>query len=263
MPATLLDRWNSRAYHLYCICLALGTDYRLMPLLVVGYCCVFFWHAFEASRVGCGERVNGSVSGLAMCGTNIVVSVSDLNLLKTGMTEIMTNRENIVKAEHASFRAELGTWLSIFGLLSILATIVVPVATYKFQSMAGEEERRKQALAVANVRRESSGLQKKIDSVKYDSLFIQAGVCLAIISNNGANAGLFRRGVGFLSDIIRADEFIDIDKAMSAINLLSSYYCHYGSLSSATKSEYVNAMKSFKWRFAMTDVEQIFEKCSE
>lgn len=236
--------------------------YRLMPLLVVGYCCVFFWHAFEASRVDCGERANGSVSGLARYGTNIVVSVSDWNLLKTGMSEIMTNRENIVREEHVSFRAELGTWLSIFGLLSILATIMVPVAAYKFQSMAGEDVRRKQASAVMNIRRDTEHLQNQIQDFKCDVLFMQASLCLTTV-NNGPNAGLFRRGVGFLSDVLRCGESVQVDKGMSTINLLSRFYGHYGSLNTAARQEYIDAMKSFKWRFTMGDLERIFARCSE
>lgn len=54
----------------------------------------------------------------------------------------ISNRERIVKQEHDQFKAELGTWLSIFGLLSILGTIMASVLTFACQhlSLKGEKD---------------------------------------------------------------------------------------------------------------------------
>ena len=221
--------------------------YRIAPLLILGFCCTFFWHAFESTRVH-------------VCDNQVFVE--DIRNAHGNLPQLLLDKERIVRKEHEAFRAELGTWLAVFGLLSILATIMVPVATHKFQAMAAEDERRKNARLVANIRSEVEGLQCRIEGIKYDMLFRQAGLCLETV-NMGPSAGLFRRGVGFLSTILHSSRLTDVDKGMSTLNLLSRFYGHYGSLKPAEKREYVDAMRSFKWRFTMADVERILAKGTE
>lgn len=109
---------------------------------VVAFCCWFFYHAFDTTirarsfdiptvNVFVGTNVNAKVVETVLCGERYQ------NQLRLALE----SREAIVKMEHDYFRAELGTWLSIFGLLSILATISVTAFSYVCQQASLKSEK--------------------------------------------------------------------------------------------------------------------------
>ena len=120
----------------------IGTLIVVIPVLVVAFCCWFFYYAFEKTHSG--EKVDVPTVNVFM-GTN--VNAKSLEAVFCGeryqsqLKLALESREAIVRAEHDNFRAELSTWLSIFGLLSILATISVAAFSYACQQLSLRTER--------------------------------------------------------------------------------------------------------------------------
>ena len=109
---------------------------------VVVFCCWFFYYAFDTTirarsfdvptvKVLVGTNVNAKVIETVLCGERY----------QNQLRSALESREAIVKMEHDNFRAELGTWLSIFGLLSILATISVTAFSYVCQQASLKSEK--------------------------------------------------------------------------------------------------------------------------
>lgn len=128
---------------------------------VVAFCCWFFYHAFDTTiqarsfdvptvNVFVGTNVNAKVVETVLCGERY----------QNQLRSALESREAIVKMEHDNFRAELGTWLSIFGLLSILATISVTAFSYVCQqaSLKSEKEEIKKTLE-----KEKEEIKKKLE----------------------------------------------------------------------------------------------------
>lgn len=121
----------------------------ILPIGIIGYCCWFFWYAFDRTMAQVDHEVP-VVQFLVPndASTNhVLYSVS-----KCIMTEItekaLTDRKQIAESEHTKFRAELATWLSIFGLLTMLVALIAPVCGLVFQ------------------RQELDKVQKSIDDIR-------------------------------------------------------------------------------------------------
>ena len=106
-------------------------------------CMAFFVIAFSMTRSNekyLVPTVNVTLASDANV-TNITNNVFFSERYQEKLKTILHDRETIVKMEHEQFRAELGTWLSIFGLLSILATIMVVSLAYTCQQTSLKYER--------------------------------------------------------------------------------------------------------------------------
>lgn len=140
---------------------------------VVVFCCWFFDHAFGTTiqarsfdvptvNVFAGTNVNAKVVETVLCGERY----------QNQLRSVLESREAIVKMEHDNFRAELGTWLSIFGLLSILATISVTAFSYVCQqaSLKSEKEEIKKTLETEKeeIKKKFTELEKRLSKLKVD-----------------------------------------------------------------------------------------------
>lgn len=142
----------------------ISTSYKLAPLIVVLFCVWFFVHVFENSQhqkpTSC-DVFHIEASSLSNLSQN---ERNDLNVAIVSLTKAVNEKiDKVSSIEHDRFRAELSTWLSIFGLLSIIATIVVPVATYKAQYGALEEKLRALDELYDKQKTQSDEIQSQID----------------------------------------------------------------------------------------------------
>lgn len=120
----------------------IGILNAVIPMLVVAFCCWFFYYAFERT---CSREKSDIPTVNVFLGTNVTAKTVETVLCgekyQSQLKVALESREAIVRAEHDNFRAELGTWLSIFGLLSILATISVAAFSYVCQQASLRSER--------------------------------------------------------------------------------------------------------------------------
>ncbi len=104
------------------------------PIGVIVFCCWFFRHVFDRTMAQCeNESSVVRFSFEENFSTNVAFHTISKDRLKEIISEALTDRAEIAEKEHDKFRAELATWLSVFGLLSIIATLVVPVCAYLLQ----------------------------------------------------------------------------------------------------------------------------------
>lgn len=134
-----------------------------LPVVAIAFCMMFFVVAFWITRPNRGylvPAVSVTVASESMADSvtnNVMYSSEYQQKLKT----ILEDRESIVKAEHEQFRAELGTWLSVFGLLAILATIMVSAFSYACQQASLKDEK-------DDVKRQFKELDERFEKLKSD-----------------------------------------------------------------------------------------------
>lgn len=134
-----------------------------IPISVLFFCCWFFRYAFDKTvERGCLETPSVIVNVSSNIQSNSVVSALYSADFQSKLKNILICRESIVAAEHDRFRAEMSSWLSIFGLLSILATIVFAAASYLMQQMSLKDEKRSIDLQFGRLRREIAQHKKDI-----------------------------------------------------------------------------------------------------
>lgn len=144
-----------------------------VAIVVVLYCCWFFRYAFDKTHMSetfgvptvnvcVGTNVNEKMLETVLCGERY----------QNQLRSALESREAIVRMEHSNFRAELGTWLSIFGLLSILATISVTAFSYVCQqaSLKSEKEEIKRTLEKEKeeIKKKFIELEKHLSKLKVD-----------------------------------------------------------------------------------------------
>lgn len=114
-----------------------------LPLAGIFFCGVFFWYVFTETRPKDNVMVP-TVNVTVASGVDATAVTNNVFFSKSyqeKLEKILRERESIVAAEHERFRGDLGTWLSIFGLLAILATIMVAALSYTCQQVSLKEER--------------------------------------------------------------------------------------------------------------------------
>lgn len=139
--------------------------YRIAPLLVVMFCCWFFVYAFKVTNqysvaIDDHLRLPTCTQDSPITNFNCLI-ISKIDSLERKVQEKVVRVSSV---EHDRFRAELGTWLSIFGLLSIIAMIVVPVATYKAHYKDLEEKIQKLSSKYNKQKSKSEEIQNQIDN---------------------------------------------------------------------------------------------------
>lgn len=125
----------------------LSNVFGVMAFGVVVFCCWFFLHAFDKTMAEnhCSD-LNLSVNVSSNC-CHACISSNTVDFCLYGsegvekLREIMTDRERICNYEHDRFRAEMGTWVAIFGLLSVLVTVIVGTCSYMFQQRSLKDEK--------------------------------------------------------------------------------------------------------------------------
>ena len=138
--------------------------YRLTPLIIVFFSIWFFYHAFEVTH-SCSTVSNDlQLPQLNQLGVDTNLNYQIIAKVDFLARQVQEKVANISSVEHDRFRAELGTWLSIFGLLSIIATIVVPVATYKVQYGTLEKKMKKLIDQYDKQKEKAEEIQSQIDS---------------------------------------------------------------------------------------------------
>lgn len=106
----------------------------ILTILVIGFCCFFFFYAFNKTMKQCDNNVPlVQVSIANDCTSNAVFQVLSHETINEKVEAVLMAREPIVEREHNRFRAELATWLSIFGLLTILVSLIAPICSLVFQ----------------------------------------------------------------------------------------------------------------------------------
>lgn len=141
-----------------------------VPFLIVGWCCHFFNYAFDRTMALCDKEVPTVQFSIAQdCSSNAVLKlVSGDAIIAKIASSALTNREQIVKKEHDRFRAELTTWLSIFGLLTILVALITPIFSIVFQQKEFERLQiliDSQATAIQEVKAQQEELRRKHEEV--------------------------------------------------------------------------------------------------
>ena len=105
-----------------------------LPVFVLLVCIGFFWYVFSQTMAQSKQEVPLVQFSIANdCSSNAVVQVLSSDVVNRKVEAALTIREQIVEKEHTRFRAELSTWLSIFGLLTILVSLIAPVCSLIFQ----------------------------------------------------------------------------------------------------------------------------------
>ena len=128
-----------------------------LPILVIGYCCWFFTFAFNKTIKQCdNETPLVQVSVENDCAKKAVLRLLCKDSVKDKVGAALTERERIVENVHTRFRAELATWLSIFGLLTVIVSLVVPVCAHLLQQREFQEE-------IKNVKSLLEKTEKKYD----------------------------------------------------------------------------------------------------
>ena len=124
-------------------------------------CIVFFVVAFWITRTD--EKYQVPILNVTVASNvdaeTITNDVRFCESYQEKLKTILQDRESIVNGEHEKFRAELGTWLSIFGLLAILATIMVAALSYTCQQSSIKDERDRLLI-------EFDGLQENFETYK-------------------------------------------------------------------------------------------------
>lgn len=137
----------------------------LLPISVIGFCCWFFSHAFNCTMAQCTQRVSPvQILAQSTGASNEVVNALTTSPVQQVIKEALTDRSMIAEKEHDKFRAELATWLSVFGLLSILATLVVPACAYLLQ----QKEFDKLQKILDNQREAMENLKKDVKEMQDD-----------------------------------------------------------------------------------------------
>lgn len=106
----------------------------LLPVGVIAFCCWFFCHVFDRTMTQSDKGPSVvQISFEENCATNAAVHTMFKDRVTEIISDTLTDRAKIAEKEHDRFRAELATWLSVFGLLTILVTLIAPVCSLVFQ----------------------------------------------------------------------------------------------------------------------------------
>jgi hypothetical protein len=114
----------------------------VVPIAVITFCCWFFLHVFNQTTTKRDYEASIPVLQFSIardCSSNEVFKVVSNDTVEKIVKEALTDREEIVEREHEKFRGELGTWLSVFGLLTILVTLIVPICGLLFQQKESDK----------------------------------------------------------------------------------------------------------------------------
>ena len=106
----------------------------VLPVGVISFCCWFFWTAFDRTMSRNSTTAPAlQILTVANSYSNVVWKIVKQDEALREIEKALSDRTKIVREEHDCFRAELATWLSVFGLLSILATLIVPICGHLLQ----------------------------------------------------------------------------------------------------------------------------------
>lgn len=166
----------------------------MLPIGVIVFCCWFFSNVFDRTMAVCDSDVPlVQITVASDVHSNLVMRVLRKEDLKKTIYEAIENRNSIVQKEHDRFRAELATWLSIFGLLSILATLIVPVCSYHIQHSELEKLEGKIDY-IENARREVKSASEDVKDAKDNYISVMSA---------DAESEDMESGVGELRDELR------------------------------------------------------------
>lgn len=134
-----------------------------VTVIAIFVCIAFFITAFFITRPNRDNiRPVVCVTVASDAGANAITNhVMYSECYQEKLKTILHDRESIVTAEHERFRAELGTWLSIFGLLAILATIMVATFSFACQQASLKDEK-------DDVKRQFKELDERFEKLKLD-----------------------------------------------------------------------------------------------
>lgn len=144
-----------------------------LSLLGIVLSWIFFVVAFFMTNYNSRHEV--PYFNVNICGTTNITqnAVSDMvhevmysKEYQKKLKRIVSDRERIVKREHDQFRAELGTWLSIFGFLSILATIMVSVLSFACQHLSLKGEKDEISASLNKLSTEQEEEKKQLEEAK-------------------------------------------------------------------------------------------------
>lgn len=142
-------------------------------LIGIVLCWIFFVVAFFITNYNSRHEVphfnvniTGTTNVTQEAVSDIVHEVMYSKDYQQKLKKLMSDRERIVKREHDSFRAELGTWLSIFGLLSILGTIMASVLTVSCQHLSLKNEKDEIYAALNKLSAEQAKEKKQLEEAK-------------------------------------------------------------------------------------------------
>ena len=142
-------------------------SFIVLPFIGIVACFVFFYVAFDRTMKGNSDFsvtvCNGQSNTIDKCQDERLYAIKNTCDLKSFLEDY---HDKIAVKEHDRFRAELGTWLSIFGALAILATIMVSSFVYLSQQASLDKVEKQVERNIREINDEVKKFKEDVETVK-------------------------------------------------------------------------------------------------
>ena len=142
----------------------------VLTVIVICFCGIFFWVVFNRTMKQCDHETPVVQFSIANnTSSNAVSRIISSDIAEKIAETALTDREHIVEREHTRFRAELATWLSVFGLLTILVTLITPVCSLVFQQKEFERLQKlidSQAASIDEIKAQQTEIKAQQEEIR-------------------------------------------------------------------------------------------------